>query len=432
MWGGVSEAGIIGGMTTVLFLMPQAPYPARQGTAIRNWGLVKGLAVRGHAIHVLCFGEAGGEIDPVLIATCASVRVMDTPMRSQWARVRVLLTTTEADLAGRLASAAFEAALAETLLAVRPDVVQVEGLEMARYIGVVRRVWPAARVVYDAHNAEVLIQRRAWLTDIRTPQRWLAAGYSALQAGRLARFERETLRAVDAVVAVSAEDAATLRALAGADVQLAVAANGLFLSEYAGVVGEVGMGPAGVVFTGKMDYRPNVDAVVWFCEAIWPRVRAVMPAARFYIVGQSPTAAVRALGSRPGVVVTGAVADVKPYIAGAAVYVAPLRMGGGTRFKLLEAMALGRAVVSTRVGAEGFAVMDGREVRLADEAGEFAGAVVAVLRDDEQRAGLGARGRAFVAAGYDWGQIVPVVEGVWQMTSGGQGGEGSTTETLSH
>lgn len=400
-------------MTTVLFLMPQAPYPARQGTAIRNWGLVKGLAARGHAIHVVCFGAAGREVDPVLAATCASVQVVDTPMRSKLARLRALLTTTEADLAGRLASAAFEAALSESLLAVRPDVVQVEGLEMARYIGVVRRVWPKARVVYDAHNAEVLIQRRAWLTDVRNPRRWLAAGYSAVQAGRLARFERETLRAVDGVVAVSAEDAATLRALVGADLRVVVAANGLFLSEYAEVAGEAGMGPAGVVFTGKMDYRPNVDAVVWFCEAIWPRVRAAIPEARFYIVGQSPTAVVRALGSRPGVVVTGAVADVKPYIAGAAVYVAPLRMGGGTRFKLLEAMALGRAVVSTRIGAEGFAVMDGRELRLADGAGDFAGAVVDVLRDADQRAGLGERGRAFVAAGYDWGQIVPVVEGGW-------------------
>ncbi len=114
------------------------------------------------------------------------------------------------------------------------------------------------------------------------------------------------------------------------------------------------MGANSLVFTGKMDYRPNVDAVVWFADAVFPLIQAQTPGVTFYIVGQQPGPRVAALAGRPGIVVTGKVPDTRPYIAGAGVYVIPLRIGGGTRLKVLEAMAMGQAVVSTRLGCDGF------------------------------------------------------------------------------
>jgi glycosyltransferase involved in cell wall biosynthesis len=166
-----------------------------------------------------------------------------------------------------------------------------------------------------------------------------------------------------------------------------------------------------------MDYRPNVDAVLWFANDIFPLIQRERPEAQFVIVGQKPTEAVKQLGERNGIVVTGAVDDIRPHLAEAAVYVAPLRMGGGTRFKLLEAMALKRPIVSTRVGAEGFEVQDGRELLLADRPDDFAKAVLTLLGDPAKQGGLINAAYAFVK-GYDWGEIIPAMEAA---LAGGRG-----------
>jgi glycosyltransferase involved in cell wall biosynthesis len=134
----------------------------------------------------------------------------------------------------------------------------------------------------------------------------------------------------------------------------------------------------------------------------------------FCAVGQRPHRRLSVLGTDPTVTMTGFVEDTRPYITDAAVYVVPLRMGGGTRFKILEAMAMGKPVVSTRLGAEGFPVAHGQELLLADEPEEFADAVVSLLRSPERREALGWAGRAFVEARYDWRAIVPLVEAAYE------------------
>jgi glycosyltransferase involved in cell wall biosynthesis len=161
-----------------------------------------------------------------------------------------------------------------------------------------------------------------------------------------------------------------------------------------------------------MDYRPNIDAALWFATHILPRVRARQPEARFVVVGQKPPGSLTRLHGRNGVIVTGAVEDARPHIAGAAVYVAPLRMGGGTRFKLLEAMALARPIVSTTIGAEGFPVESGRELVLADTPEAFAQSVLELLSNRQRARALGMAGRQFVQ-GYDWSAIVPRLEQVY-------------------
>jgi glycosyltransferase involved in cell wall biosynthesis len=154
--------------------------------------------------------------------------------------------------------------------------------------------------------------------------------------------------------------------------------------------------------------------MLWLAESIWPLVRQARPSARLFIVGQKPPPAVTALDGHAGLTVTGEVPDTRPYIAHAQVYVAPLRMGGGTRLKLLEALALGRPVVSTPLGAEGFQLTSGENVQLAGSVVEFARAVAALLADPPAAARLGQAGQAFVRARYDWSNIVPVMENVCQ------------------
>jgi glycosyltransferase involved in cell wall biosynthesis len=167
-----------------------------------------------------------------------------------------------------------------------------------------------------------------------------------------------------------------------------------------------------LVFTGKMDFRPNVDAVIWFCREVLPLVQSDFPSVHFFIVGQSPNRRVISLARNPAVTVTGYVEDVRPYISRALVYVLPLRMGGGTRLKLLEAMAMGKAIVSTSLGCEGFDVTYGRELLVADDAEGFAQLVVELLRDAQRRERFGKEARRF-AERYDWRKIVPRMEQVY-------------------
>lgn len=388
----------------LLLLTPQLPYPPRQGTALRNWGLVRHLG-RAHTVTVLSFAEPGQAVAEPLRAACARVVTVPLPRRTRADRLRGLLAP-EPDLAQRLASAPMAQALSDLLAAERFDLVQVEGLELARYLPLAA----GTPVLYDAHNAEYVLQRRAFATDLRQPRRWPRALYSALQWPRLKRFEARTVRAAWAVTCCSTEDAAALHALAPERARPVVVANGLDVAEYAAA--EVAPAAPTVVFTGKMDYRPNVDAVTWFAEAIWPRVRARLPVAEWLIVGQQPAPAVRALHGRAGITVTGAVDDIRPYVARAAAYIAPLRMGGGTRLKLLEAMALARPIIATPIGAEGFAVRHDQELLLADAPAAFAEAVVRVLNDPALARRLGQAGLAFATAHYDWRVIIPALEHV--------------------
>jgi glycosyltransferase involved in cell wall biosynthesis len=166
-----------------------------------------------------------------------------------------------------------------------------------------------------------------------------------------------------------------------------------------------------------MDFRPNVDAVLWFAEDVFPIIQHRIPGARFYIVGQRPHARLDALRDRPGVVITGRVEETQPYIAGARVYVIPLRSGGGTRFKVLEAMAIGCPIVSTRMGCDGFPVTPEVEVLLADEPQDFANRVVELMENEQRREQLVEAASAFVQ-GYDWSRIVPRMERVYTCAQG--------------
>ncbi len=406
-------------MARILLLTPQLPYPPQQGTSLRNFHLLRALAQR-HHVTLLSFAERDRAADTARLAELARVLPpIAVPERTTGQRLRGLLTSRAPDMARRLHSAALAAALADALRDEVFDVVQIEGIELAWTMPLIRETAPGTRIVLDCHNAETELQRRALRADRRQPRRWPAAVYSAAQVGRLARFEREALRAADAIIAVSEEDRRQLMALAEPAKPIAVIPNVVAVDDYqwAGPVPDEAR--FDIVFTGKMDYRPNVDGVLWFAEAIWPLVRQARPATTWAIVGQRPHTRLAALGDAPGITLTGRVDQVQPYLAGAGVYVLPLRIGSGTRLKLIEAMAAGCAVVSTTIGAEGFALESGREAIVADTPEAFAAAVRALLDDPARRVALGEQARVF-AAQYDWQRVGPLLDGVYdELLAGG-------------
>jgi sugar transferase (PEP-CTERM/EpsH1 system associated) len=411
----------------LLLLTPQLPYPPRQGTSIRNYNLLAQLARR-HDVDLISFLAPGDELaeDSLLHALCGRIATVHQPQRSTRRRARDTLLAPLPDMALRLESPAMRAQVEEWARGGPEggyDLVQAEGIEMAQY-GLLAAEVSGAAFVFDNHNCEYKLQQRNAFTDLsdwRHPKRLLAGGYSVVQWRKLRRYERDVCRAATAVVAVSAADRAALLELdPGLDVT--VVSNGIDLAYYDedydgdGGVELPGAGaPAPVLlFTGKMDYRPNIDAMLWFGLKVLPLIRERCPGVRLQIVGMNPHPRLDVLRGDPSVEITGAVPDVRPYLRAAAVYVVPLRVGGGTRFKALEAMACARPIVSTSLGVEGLGAENGRELLLADRPDIFADAVLVLLRDEGKlRRYLGAQARRFVEERYRWETIVPRLEEVY-------------------
>lgn len=402
----------------LLILAPQLPWPPNQGTALRNLNLVRVLAAR-HEVRLVCFGDPAAERGPLPGWGVDVTVVPAPPPRPFLRRLWELPTQPTPDLLRRLASPAMDRCLASLVerLAGQVDVLQVEGIEMAPFgLSLHRQLarrGAAPRLVYDAHNAEWILQDRAWRADLRRgPAGLPGLLYSLIQTAKLRRYERRLLRAADAVVAVSAADAAVLRALAPG-VDPVVVPNGVDTEAYQPDPA-VAADPDLVVFTGKMDFRPNIDGMAWFCETVWPLARTLRPTLRLEIVGRDPVPRVQALASTSaGIAVTGAVPDVRPFIARAGIVVVPLRVGGGTRLKVLEAMAVGKAIVATRLGAEGLDLVDGREAVLADAPEAMARALAELAADGPRRAELGRAARARAERDYRWEGLVRGMEEVY-------------------
>lgn len=397
----------------ILLLTPQRPYPPHQGTTLRNFNLVKELAKR-HSVCLLTFLEPDqnpADAGP-LLDLCEWVEALPVPQRSTWLRLRQMLFTRRPDMSWRLWSVAFNERLARRLGEEQFDVVEIEGIEMAPYLATIEQAVQARPlIIYDAHNAEWILQKRAFVADLKNPARWPAAAYSWVQWHRLRRYEADLLNRVDHTVAMSAPDKVVLRDVAP-HAPVTVIPNGIDWTAYHDYNGA--SIPYDLLFTGKMDFRPNIDAVVWFGRRVLPLIRAQRPETTFAVVGQRPHPRLDILRDMPGVTITGYVDDVRPYIAGTTVYIAPLRVGGGTRLKLLEAMAMGKAIVSTTLGAEGFPVISGQELVLADEPELFANEVLDLLANSTRRNQLGSAGQAFARANYNWDTLVPQLEKIYE------------------
>ena len=261
------------------------------------------------------------------------------------------------------------------------------------------RVW--VPTVLFQHNVEAMIWRRHY----EVQQNPLKKLYLYGQWRKAHAYERAACQRFDQVVAVSREDAEQMRREYGvtavADIPTGVD------TEFFRPCGEAQVVPHSLVFTGSMDWLPNEDAIQFFIREVMPRIRASVPDVKLTVVGREPFPSLVEQSRRdPAITVTGRVADVRPYIERAAAYVVPIRIGGGTRLKIYEAMAMGKPVVSTTVGAEGLPVRAGAELLIADEPEEFATACVRVLTDETFARTLGAQAEATVRAHFSWDRVV--------------------------
>jgi polysaccharide biosynthesis protein PslH len=261
--------------------------------------------------------------------------------------------------------------------------------------------------VLIAHNVDTLIWQRYYETESNLVKR----AFLKTQWTKFRRFEEEAFRQATRVVAVSAEDAALIREQFGQP-KVDVVDNGIDRAYFEHVHGQ--RDPACILFLGALDWRPNLDAVDLLLDKIFPATRAQEPSAKLVIVGRHPSAGlIERARQTPGVELHADVADVRPFLAESGVMAVPLRIGGGSRLKILEALACGLPVVSTRVGAEGLLLKPGEDYVQA-EPDAMADELVRAIRNPAQVQAMAQHGRAIVLATYDWGVLAQKLEASWQ------------------
>lgn len=265
-------------------------------------------------------------------------------------------------------------------------------------------------VVLFTHNVEAMIWKRHW--EVAANPIWkfvFKREYEKMRAAELGYLRRSTQ-----VLTVSDTDA-TFFAKDISPARITTIPTGVDIDYFQPAGGEE---PDSVVFTGSMDWMPNEDGILYFVKEILPLIRQQRPAAKLWVVGRKPGRSIRALAeSDPGIQVTGRVKDIRPYIAKGSVYVVPLRVGSGTRLKIFEAMAMGKAVVSTTIGAEGLPVTSGSDIVLADEPNRFADEVCRLLDSAEDRKRIGDVARRLVGEKYSWAAVARHLENVLQPLS---------------
>lgn len=275
---------------------------------------------------------------------------------------------------------------------------------------VVPWAWKGAKILFT-HNIEAVIWERHYRVN-KNPI-WKAISYREYRA--LERMERKYVSVADHVLAVSENDRDFFRKYASDD-RMSVIPTGVDTDYFVPDWGREE--PESIVFTGSMDWMANEDGIIFFIEKILPLVRRRFPKAKLWIVGRRPSAKLKAIAEREsGIVVTGTVEDIRPYMGRGSVYVVPLLVGGGTRIKIFEAMAAGKAVVSTTIGAEGLPVRHGENILLADDPEAFANSVIDLISDPARRLKLGQAARELVAGSYSWNAVGKTLSGVLQLAA---------------
>jgi len=388
----------------VLFATARAPYPLDTGAKIRTWHILSGYVDR-YDVDLIHFIDSAFEADWREAASTLGVNTifgLDNHDLNRPAALSDLLTALIKGLPVstiKYASADFTIRMGE--LAPEYDLVHVDTIHLAGCLGLLGNSSDGPFTIINAHNVEFQIARR--MRDLeRSLPRKLALG---LHARNMCRFETRAFREADKVLAVSDEDRLQIEALAGSG-KVMLVENGVDVEYYTPADDPAGQAE-NLVFVGSMDWLPNIDGMKWFVRDILPSIRTVLPEVRITIVGRRPHPDIQALHDpAAGVVVTGTVDDVRPFVREASVVVVPLRFGGGTRLKILEAFAMGKAVVSTSLGCEGILCENGRHLCIEDQAPAFARYCLELMVDEAARRRLGTQGRQLALSRYSWDAVV--------------------------
>lgn len=389
----------------ILFLSQIVPYPPHGGVLQRGFNIIREIS-KYNDVHLLAFFHPDTLSKPELIdesrrvlgELCSTVEYFPLwPKKSALHKyfaftAGILYPYPFSAMAHR--SFSYAKRIDELVSHLSIDVIHYDTIGLAPY----RTQHPEIPSVLTHHNIESnLMARRA-----DAEKTLFSRFYVALQAKRLRRYEISQSPLFDNNVVMSQTDEAELRQMVS-QVYIRVVPNGVDIDYFQPKLG--GQEPS-LIYTGGMNMFANKDAVTYLLEDIWPIIKAAVPDVKFYAIGQDPPRELLELSRNdPAIKVMGYVDDIRPYVARAAVYVVPLRVGGGTRLKVLDALAQGKAIVSTSVGCEGIEVTDGKNILIEDTIDGFANKTIELLKDESRRRRLGSEARVLAEERYAWGKI---------------------------
>ncbi len=393
----------------VLVLDEEIPFPLNSGKRIRTLNLLRNLSCR-HSITFLCYGTSG---NPCLAEMQAlGIRVVLVPPLppSNSSRFYAGAIANLASLwpysVSRHHTQNFDRAI-RRLIANEPfDLVHCEWTPYASY----RRAVGKLPMLIMAHNIEATVWRRRAQHAPNLPERL----FMASQAWKMARFEKRSFARARHVAVVTEQEALTARQWGARTVTLV--SNGVD-TDYLRPTGEAPE-PDSLLFLGSLDWQPNRDALQFLLREILPKIQSANPRAKLRVVGRQPATRLREqVEGLSGVEWVGEVPDIRPHFARALAVLVPLRIGGGSRIKILESMSMGKAVVATQIGAEGLDVVPGVHCLIADSPADFSQSVVDLLENPERAAELGRNGRELVLRQYDWSRVATILQQAWIETA---------------
>ncbi len=390
----------------VLIVDEEIPWPLNTGKRLRTYNLVQRLQ-KEHKVTYLCNGES-----QAVLPDCPNVTLITLPstvLEQKGFRFYCALFANLFSSKPYIVDRHFSLIMADKArLLVASGQFDLVHCEWTPYTENIESLFGRLPSVLSAHNVEAQIWERYCQAETNP----LKKIYIYLQWQKLVRYETKAAQRYSAVTTVSEPDRDMFVKNYGCE-QVTVVPNGVDERYFTPVKAEIK--PGSMVFTGSMDWRPNQDGARYFIEEIFPLIKRQIPAASFTVVGRKPPQWLMDLAEKiNGVTVTGTVDDVRPYIAGSSLYVVPLRVGGGSRLKILEAMAMAKVVLSTTVGAEGLDVEDGKNILLRDTPQDFADAACKVLMGADEYHDYEFAGRSLILESYTWDAIARNMDDVWR------------------
>lgn len=382
----------------ILFITTALPYPLDGGAKIRTFNLVKNVAGK-HKVTLLSFVDSKDE--PGNISTLerygfkvATVKRASHNKLALFFNLFYCFFKAKPFVIQKYCSSAMRNKITNLIGKQKFDIVQFEHLHMAQYLSLFKNT----RAILAMHNIDSTIAERYY----REEKNVFKKAYASLQWKKLRKYESVMYTKFGICLTVSEKDKERLKQISP-ETNAAVIPNGVDTT-YFDLSTEVSE-PNSLIFTGMMNWLPNVDAMLYFHKHIFPLIEKDIADVKLYIVGRNPLAKLKELGKEHNIVVTGAVDDIRPYVRRSSVVIVPLRIGGGTRLKILEAMSMGKPVVSTSIGCEGLEVVHRENIIVADTPSEFATNIIALLKGNIPISQFGENGRNLVCERYEWKKI---------------------------
>jgi len=388
----------------ILQLTPRVPYPPDDGGKIGIFGITKHLFLRGHKITMLSLSP-NLDSDASKLKEYCKVETVIMNTSNNYIDMFLNFFSSVPYTVSKYHGKPFLRKLNELLQKERFDIIHVDHLHMAYYGKFVKEHFNLP-VVLREHNVESTIWER-YYQGIRNP---FLRAYAKLQFMKLYKYESDIVAAFDRCFMITKQDKERIEKM-NHRVKASVIPAGVDTSYFHPL--DVPVEPYSIVSVAAMDWSPNVEGILWFIAKIWPTIKRKVSRAKLYVVGKNPPTEVKKLAAED-IVVTGFVDDEREYMAKAAVFVVPLNTGGGMRIKILNALAMSKAVVSTSVGCEGIDVENGRNICIADTEKEFAQQIIELLKDKGKREKLGGEGLKLVREKYRWEHIAEQIEAEYE------------------